>query len=395
MKQYGELKPAEKILMGPGPSNVDPRVLASMAKPILGHLDPDYLEIMNETMELLRYVFQTKNQLTMAMPGTGSSGMETVLTNLLEEGDKIVVCINGVFGGRMLDICQRIKADVTTVEAPWGRIIEPEQVEEALKQSGAKFVAIVHAETSTGVLQPLDEISAICKKYDALLLVDCVTSLAGCEVKIDEWGIDAAYSGTQKCISCPPGLAPVTFNEKAQKIINNRKSKVPVWYLDLTMIQNYWSQERFYHHTAPINMTYALREALRLIYEEGLEARFQRHELHSKALKTGLEAMGMKMWAQEGHRLPMLTTVTIPEGVEDVPVRKYLLNKYNIDIGGGLGEGKGKVWRIGTMGYTCNRKNVLLILTALEDALKAQGYKVENGIGAATAMEIYKNNQAE
>jgi len=346
---------------------------------------------MNETMELLRYVFQTKNQLTMAMPGTGSAGMETVLTNLVEEGDKIVVCINGVFGGRMLDICQRLKADVTTVEAPWGRIIEPEQVEEALKQSGAKFVAIVHAETSTGVLQPLEEISAICKKYDALLLVDCVTSLGGCEVKIDEWGIDAAYSGTQKCISCPPGLAPVTFNEKAQQIITNRKSKVPVWYLDLTMIQKYWSQERFYHHTAPINMTYALREALRLIYEEGLEARFQRHEIHSRALKTGLEAMGIKMWAQEGHRLPMLTAATIPEGVEDVPVRKYLLNKYGLEIGGGLGEGKGKVWRIGTMGYTCNRKNVLLLLTALEDALKVQGYKVENGIGTATAMEVYNN----
>lgn len=393
MKQYSELKPSERILMGPGPSNVDPRVLRAMSAPILGHLDPEYLQIMNETMELLRYLFQTKSPLTMAMPGTGSAGMETALVNLIEEGDKVVVCINGVFGGRMLDICQRIKADVTTVEAPWGKIIEPEQVKEALEKSGAKFVAIVHAETSTGVLQPLDEISAICKDHDALLIVDCVTSLAGCEVKIDDWGIDAAYSGTQKCISCPPGLAPVTFGERAQKIINNRKSKVPIWYLDLTMIQNYWGKERFYHHTAPINMTYAIREALRLIYEEGLENRFTRHELNSKALKSGLEAMGMKLWAQEGHRLPMLTSVTIPEGVEDVPARKYLLNNYGIEIGGGLGEGKGKVWRIGTMGYTCQEKNILLLLTALEAALKVQGYKVEQGIGAAAAMEVYKQEK--
>ncbi|MDK2824648.1 MAG: alanine-glyoxylate transaminase / serine-glyoxylate transaminase / serine-pyruvate transaminase [Clostridia bacterium] len=389
MKKYGELKPSERILMGPGPSNVDPRVLRAMSAPILGHLDPEFLEIMNETMELLRFVFQTKNQLTMAMPGTGSAGMETVLANLIEEGDKVIVCVNGVFGGRMLDICQRLKADVTTVEAPWGKIIEPEQVKEALEKTKAKFVAIVHAETSTGVLQPLEEISTLCKQYDAMILVDCVTSLAGCTVEIDKWGIDAAYSGTQKCLSCPPGLSPVTFSENAQKIINNRKSKVPIWYLDLTMIQNYWGQQRAYHHTAPINMNYALREALRIIYEEGLEQRFARHELNSKALKSGLEAMGIKMWAQEGHRLPMLTSAVIPEGVDDLQVRKYLLSNYGIEIGGGLGEGKGKVWRIGTMGYTCNEKNVLLFLTALESALKEQGYKIETGIGASTAMEIY------
>lgn len=389
MKQYGELKPTERILMGPGPSNVDPRVLRAMSAPILGHLDPEFLEIMNDTMELLRYVFQTKNQLTMAMPGTGSAGMETVLANLIQEGDKVIVCVNGVFGGRMVDICQRLKAEVTTLTAPWGKVFEPDTIKEALAKTQAKFVAIVHAETSTGALQPLEEISKICKDHDALLLVDCVTSLAGCEVKIDEWGIDAAYSGTQKCISCPPGLAPVTFNEKAQHIINTRKTKVPIWYLDLTMIQNYWGQQRAYHHTAPINMNYALRESLRLIYEEGLENRFARHELNSQALKAGLEAMGIKMWAQEGHRLPMLTSAVIPEGVDDVTVRKYLLNRFNIEIGGGLGEGKGKVWRIGTMGHTCTEQNVLLLLTALESALKDQGYKVETGIGASTAMEVY------
>ncbi|MFZ5945534.1 MAG: pyridoxal-phosphate-dependent aminotransferase family protein [Bacillota bacterium] len=389
MKTYGELKPTERILMGPGPSNVDPRVLRAMSAPILGHLDPEFLDIMNETMELMRYVFRTKNQLTMAMPGTGSAGMETVLANLIDEGDKVIVCVNGVFGGRMLDICQRLKAEVTLIEAPWGRIIEAEKVKDTLEKTKAKFVALVHAETSTGVLQPLEEISQLCKQYDSMLLVDCVTSLAGTEVKIDEWGIDGAYSGTQKCISCPPGLAPVTFSEQAQKVINSRKTKVPIWYLDLTMIQNYWGQQRAYHHTAPINMNYALRESLRLIYEEGLEARFARHELHSKALKTGLEAMGIKMWAQEGHRLPMLTSAVIPEGVDDVSVRKYLLNRFNIEIGGGLGEGKGKVWRIGTMGYTCNEQNVLLLLTALESALKAQNYNIESGIGAAAAMEVY------
>lgn len=391
MKQYQELKPSERILMGPGPSNVDPRVLRAMSAPILGHLDPEFLEIMNETMDLLRYVFQTKNQLTMAMPGTGSAGMETVLANLIEEGDKVIVCINGVFGGRMEDICRRLKADVTTLNAPWGTVFEPDTIKEALAKTGAKFVAIVHAETSTGALQPLEEISKICKEYGALLLVDCVTSLAGCEVKIDEWGIDAAYSGTQKCISCPPGLSPVTFGERAQEIINNRKSKVPIWYLDLTMIQNYWGQQRFYHHTAPINMNYALRESLRIIYEEGLENRFARHELNSKALKTGLEAMGIKMWAQEGHRLPMLTTCVIPEGVDDVAVRKYLLNNYSIEIGGGLGDAKGKIWRVGIMGHTCTETNVLLFLTALESALKAQGYKIEPGIGTNAAMDVYAN----
>jgi len=269
--------------MGPGPSNVDPHVLKAMSAPTLGHLDPEFLEIMNETMDLLRYVFQTKNQLTMAMPGTGSAGMETVLANLIEEGDKIIVCVNGVFGERMVDICQRLKANVTIVNGPWGKIIEPDDVKKALAQTKAKFLAIVHGETYTGILQPIEEISQLCKEYDTMLLLDCVTSLAGTDVKIDQWGIDAAYSGTQKCISCPPGLAPVTFSEKAQKIISKRKSKVPIWYLDLTMIQNYWGQQRAYHHTAPINMNYALRESLRLIYEEGLEARFARHQLNAKA----------------------------------------------------------------------------------------------------------------
>lgn len=388
-KNYSELNPKERILMGPGPSNVGPNVLRSMSSPLLGHLDPDFLQIMNETMELIRYVFQTKNELSMAMSGTGSSGMETVFVNLLEPGDKVVVCVNGVFGQRMTDVAQRVGADVTVVNAPWGRIIEPDAVREALKETGAKFLAIVHAETSTGVLQPLEEISAICKEYDALLLVDCVTSLGGCEVKIDEWGIDAAYSGTQKCLSCPPGLSPVTFSDRAREIILNRKSKVSSWYLDLTMIQNYWGKERFYHHTAPITMVYALRESLKVIYEEGLENRFARHAINSKALKEGLKAMGMKLYAQEGHQLPMLTSVWIPEGIDDVATRKFLLNEFGIEIGGGLGEGKGKVWRIGTMGHTCKKDNILLLLTALEAAFKAQGKSVSPGCGTQAAIDAY------
>jgi alanine-glyoxylate transaminase/serine-glyoxylate transaminase/serine-pyruvate transaminase len=369
---------------------VHPRVLKAMSTPLVGHLDPDFLEVMNETMELLRCVFQTRNELTIPMSGTGSAGMETLFVNLLEPGDKAVVCINGLFGQRMADIVERCGAELVTVEGEWGRIIEPDQVEEALKKAGgAKIVAIVHAETSTGVRQPLEEISKIAKKYDALFLVDTVTSLGGMEVKVDEWGIDASYSGTQKCLSCPPGLSPVTFSERAREVIKKRKTKVQSWYLDLSMIQNYWGKERFYHHTAPISMNYALREALMLIHEEGLEARFARHERNSKALTAGLEAMGLEMIAQEGYRLPSLHAVKIPEGIDDAKTRKMLLEEFNIEIGGGLGDFKGKAWRIGLMGYSSTKNNVFLVLSALEAVLKAQGYKVEEGAGVKAAQEAY------
>jgi len=389
-KNYQQLNPSTRVLLGPGPSNVHPRVLKAMSTPLVGHLDPDFLEVMNETMELLRYVFQTRNELTIPMSGTGSAGMETLFVNLLEPGDKAVVCINGLFGQRMADIVERCGAELVTVEGEWGRIIEPDQVEEALKKAGgAKVVAIVHAETSTGVRQPLEEISKIAKKYDALFLVDTVTSLGGMEVKIDEWGIDASYSGTQKCLSCPPGLSPVTFSERAREVIKKRKTKVQSWYLDLSMIQNYWGKERFYHHTAPISMNYALREALMLIHEEGLEARFARHERNSKALTAGLEAMGLEMIAQEGYRLPSLHAVKIPEGIDDAKTRKMLLEEFNIEIGGGLGEFKGKAWRIGLMGYSSTKNNVFLVLSALEAVLKAQGYKVEEGAGVKAAQEAY------
>jgi alanine-glyoxylate transaminase/serine-glyoxylate transaminase/serine-pyruvate transaminase len=376
--EFNQLKPEYRLLLGPGPSPVPPRVLGAMSSQLLGHLDPDFLQIMNETMELLRYVFQTKNQLTIPMSGTGSAGMETVMVNLLEPGDKAVICVKGVFGQRMRDIASRCGAEVIIVEAPWGEPIEPQQVKKALeKASGAKLVGIVHAETSTGVLQPLESIAKISKDYDALLVVDAVTSLGGVEVKIDDWGIDACYSGTQKALSCPPGLSPVTFGEKAVNVLKTRKSKVQSWYLDLTMIQNYWGKERFYHHTAPINMIYALREALRIIREEGLENRILRHKTNAKALIAGLEAGGLEMIVKKQYRLPTLTTVRIPENVDDVQVRSYLLKKYGIEIGGGLGDFKGKAWRIGLMGEGSKINNVLMLLCALGDALKHQGFNMD------------------
>ncbi|MCL5045605.1 MAG: alanine--glyoxylate aminotransferase family protein [Actinobacteria bacterium] len=388
---YPELRPSSRLLLGPGPSPVDPRVLRAMSAPTLGHLDPEFLGIMNECMDLLRYVFETRNQLTIPMSGTGSAGMETVLVNLIEPGDNAVVCANGVFGGRMVDVAGRCGAEVIRVSAPWGRIIDPEDVRKALKGGGVKLVGIVHAETSTGAHQPLEEISRIVHDHGALLVVDAVTSLGGMPVKVDEWGIDACYSGTQKCVSCPPGLAPVTFGPRAVEALGKRKSKVQSWYLDLTMIQKYWTQERFYHHTAPINMIYALREALRLIHEEGLEARFARHKLNSDALVAGVRAMGLGMAAQEGHRLVSLNAVRIPEGVDDLAVRKRLLQEFDIEIGGGLGDFKGKVWRIGLMGYGSQKKNVFTVLAALEVALAAQGYKFEKGAGIAAAAEVYGN----
>lgn len=390
--EYKDLNPGKRILMGPGPSDVHPRVLKAMSTPLVGHLDPDFLTIMNETMELLRYVFQTANELTLAMSGTGSAGMETCLVNLLEPGDKAVICINGLFGQRMFDIAERCGAEVTAVESEWGTIIEPAMIKEVLDKSGkVKLVAMVHAETSTGVHQPIEEISAIVKEAGALFVLDTVTSLGGVPVKIDEWNVDAVYSGTQKCLSCPPGLSPVSFSDEALEVLAGRKTKVQSWYLDLSMIKNYWGEERFYHHTAPISMVYALRESLRIIKEEGLENRFKRHQLNSRALVAGLKAMGMEMVAQEGYRLPQLNAVYIPEGIHDMVVRKALLDKYGIEIGGGLGKFKGKAWRIGIMGYSCTRENVMLLLTALEDILTSLGYKLPAS-GIAAAAEVYKCN---
>ncbi len=389
-KEYGQLRPGYRLLLGPGPVETSPRVLRAMSSNMLGHLDPQFLEFMNETMELLRKVFQTKNQLTLPMSGTGSAGMETALVNLIEPGDKVIICVHGVFGQRMRDIAGRCGAEVISVESPFGRPIEPESVKKAFEKAGkVKLVAIVHAETSTGILQPLTEISRIAKQYGALFVVDAVTSLGGVELKVDEWGIDACYSGTQKALSCPPGLAPVTFNDRAAEVINKRKAKVQSWYLDLSMIQSYWGKERFYHHTAPINMIYGLREALQIVLEEGLEARFARHKQNSEAFIKGIEAMGLSMIAPQGYRLPTLNAVRIPDGVEDVGVRKHLLDKYGIEIGGGLGDFKGKAWRVGLMGESSKRNNVVLLLAALADGMGQQGHNADVGSAIQAALKVY------
>ncbi len=391
VKEYLDLNPAQRTLMGPGPSNVHPRVLKAMATPLVGHLDPDFLGIMNETMELLRFVFGTENKLTLAMSGTGSSGMETCLVNLLEEGDRAIIGVNGLFGQRMVDIVERCGAEALVVKGRWGDIVEPQEIEKTLKKNpGVKLVGIVHAETSTGILQPLKELADIAHRYGALLVADTVTSLGGVPVELDKNEVDAAYSGTQKCLSCPPGLSPVSFNQKAVEALNNRKNKVQSWYLDLSMIQNYWGKERFYHHTAPISMVYSLREALRLIYEEGIEERYQRHALNGKAVTVGLEAMGLELLVAEKYRMPQLTAVKIPEGIDDKAVRKALLNEYNIEIGGGLGDLAGKIWRIGLMGDSSIKGNVMLFLTALENILDRQGYKRGKGEAVAAAESVYQ-----
>jgi alanine-glyoxylate transaminase/serine-glyoxylate transaminase/serine-pyruvate transaminase len=386
---YREIKPSARTLMGPGPSNVDPRVLKAMATPLVGHLDPDFLEIMDEAMGMLRLLFQTENALTIPVSGTGSSGMEAALCNVIEEGDQVLVCVNGVFGQRMSDIVQRCRGKLNTVEAEWGRIIPPEKVKAAMDNGRPKVIAIVHAETSTGVLQPLEEIGQMVREHDALFLVDAVTSLGGAPVNVDEWDIDICYSGTQKCLSCPPGLAPITFSDRAMQVLRNRKSKVQSWYLDMSMIERYWGTERVYHHTAPISMIYAFHEALRIIHEEGLGKRFQRHSTNGAAMSAGLEAMGLKLLAQEGCRAPMLTTVGIPGGIADAHVRKRLLSDYLIELGGGLGDFKGKAWRVGLMGYSSTKRNVLCFLSALESILSEAGYDVKRGAGVEAASRIF------
>ena len=375
--------PRQRVLMGPGPSNVSPRVLQAMAQPTIGHLDPAFLALMDETMALTRYAFQTENQLTFPVSGTGSAGMEAAFVNVLEPGDRVVIGVNGVFGERMCDVASRCGAEVRRVEAEWGRILEPEAVAAAIRETSPKLVAVVHAETSTGVRQPLEEIREATHAAEALLLVDCVTSLGGVELRIDAWGIDIAYSGTQKCLSCPPGLAPVTFGPRALERIDARKSKVQSWYLDVSMIRRYWSGERLYHHTAPINALYGLREALRLVAEEGLEARMERHSRNAAALHTGLEAMGLALFAQEGYRLPSLTTVRVPEGCDEAAIRSALLGEFDLEIGGGLGPVKGKVWRLGLMGETSTPRNVLYFLSCLERLLHSQGVRCGSGLDAA------------
>ncbi len=356
--------------MGPGPSNVASSVLQAMAAPVVGHLDPVFVKMMEEIKIMLRAVFQTRNEMTFPVSGTGSAGMEFCVVNLVEPGDEVVIGVNGVFGARMVDVAERCGARVVRVEAPWGRIIEPEQVAAALKHCRPKFVAVVHAETSTGAWTPVEEIAKLAREAGALMLLDTVTSLGGCPVKIDEWQIDAVYSGTQKCLSCPPGLAPVSLSPRALELAKKRKTKVQSWYLDVNLLASYWGQERVYHHTAPISMNYALHEALRLVLAEGLENRWRRHQDNHTALKEGLKALGLAIVSQEGHQLWQLNSVSVPPGVDEAAVRKRLLNEFNLEIGAGLGPLKGKIWRVGLMGETSTRANVNTFLEALAACLR-------------------------
>lgn len=385
-ERFTDLDPGTRILMGPGPSDVPARVLQAMASPTVGHLDPYFLGVMEETQDLLRRVFQTENALTIPVSGTGSAGMEACFVNLVEPGDRVLVAVNGVFGTRMCDIVGRLGAELVRVDAEWGRAVDPAEVESAAAAAGPlKVLAVVHAETSTGVLQPLDDLARIAREAGALFLVDTVTSLGGVDVRVDTWGIDAVYSGTQKCLSCPPGLAPLSFGARALAALDARTTPVPSWYLDLSMVRNYWGPERTYHHTAPVNMIYALREALRLVDEEGLEARFARHRLNHRALVAGLEAMGLTMHVPPSERLPTLNTVRIPAGADDAFTRRALLRRFGMEIGGGLGALAGAVWRVGLMGFSSTERNVVAFLAALESVLRAQGVDVHRGAQEAAA----------
>lgn len=383
-----EIRP--RLLMGPGPSDVNPRVLQAVARPTVGHLDPQFLVVLNEIREMLQAVFRTRNELTLAVSGAGSAGMETCVVNLVEPGDRMLVCIAGVFGERMKEVAERAGAQVTVTRVPWGQAVRGYHVEDAIACCGpVKVIGVVHAETSTGAWAPIPEIAEVARRQGALLLVDTVTSLGGMEVDVDGWGVDACYSGTQKCLSCPPGLSPVTFSAAAVRAIEQRRTKVQSWYLDMNMVRQYWGSERLYHHTAPVNMNYALHEALRIVLEEGLPARWARHTRHHRALKAGLTALGVRYLADTDHQLPMLNAVAAPEGVDEAVVRKRLLDEHDIEIGGGLGEFKGKAWRIGLMGESATERHVTALLSALEGVLADLGVVRADGAALAAAREVW------
>ncbi len=367
---YQDLNTSARILLGPGPSMVAPRVLRALAQPPVGHLDPQFLDVMGDVQALLRFVFQTENQLTIPVSGTGSAGMEAALCNFIEPGDDVLIAVNGYFGERLVDMAGRYGAHVDRIDRPWGEVFTPGEIEDALQQKNYKLLGIVHAETSTGTLQPeVEEIAAAVHRHGALLVLDTVTSLGGVPVEIDKWGVDVAYSGTQKALSCPPGLAPLTVGARAREVLAGRKTKVANWYLDLSLVTKYWGKERTYHHTAPVNMNFALREALRIVAEEGLEARFQRHRAHAELLWQGLEELGIPPRAPLAYRLPTLTTPKLPDGLDETSIRRQLLNEYNVEIAGGFGPLAGQIWRIGLMGYSSRKENVTLLLAALKDLL--------------------------
>ncbi len=383
--------PPQRTLMGPGPSDVSPRILEAISRPTIGHLDPAFIGMMDELKGLLKYAFQTENELTMPISAPGSAGMESCFVNLVEPGDKVIICQNGVFGGRMKENVERCGGVAVMVEDRWGDAVDPQKLDDALKANpDAKVVAFVHAETSTGAQSDAKTLVEIAHQHDCLTVVDAVTSLGGTAVKVDEWKIDAIYSGTQKCLSCTPGLSPVSFSEAALEKIRNRQSKVQSWFLDLNLVMGYWGGggKRAYHHTAPINALYGLHESLVILQEEGLENSWARHQKHHLALRAGLESMGLSFVVDEAHRLPQLNAITIPEGVDDAAVRALLLRDYSLEIGAGLGVMAGKVWRIGLMGHACNRRNVLLCLAALEDVLGRLGAKYERGVAVSAAERV-------
>ena len=383
--------PPVRTLMGPGPSDVHPRILSAMARPTIGHLDPLFVDMMEEMKYLLQYAFRTKNQLTIPVSAPGSAGMETCFVNLVEPNDKVIICQNGVFGGRMKENVERIGATAIMVEDAWGEAVDPDKLRDALKaHPDASVVAFVHAETSTGASSNAELLCEIAREFDCLTIVDAVTSLGGSPLEVDTWGIDAIYSGTQKCLSCTPGLSPVSFNERAIARIKSRKSKVQSWFMDLNLVMGYWSGngKRAYHHTAPINALYGLHEALVMLYEEGIENSWARHARNHQILRAGIEAMGLQFVVKEQDRLPQLNSVTIPEGVDEAAVRSRLLNEFNLEIGAGLGALAGKVWRIGLMGYASRPTNILLCLGALDAVLTDMKAPIHSGIAVKAANEV-------
>ncbi len=383
--------PPIRTLMGPGPSDVHPRILEALSRPTIGHLDPAFIEMMDQTKQLLQYAFQTENPLTMPVSAPGSAGMETCFVNLVEPGDKVIVCQNGVFGGRMIENVERCGGTPVVVDDEWGCAVDLAKVEAALEQNAdASLLAFVHAETSTGARSDTRELVELAHRHDCITIVDSVTSLGGCELKVDEWEIDAVYSGTQKCLSCTPGISPISFNDRALKKVRDRRSKVQSWFLDLSLVMGYWGsgQKRAYHHTAPVNALYGLHEALCMLQEEGLENAWRRHERMHIALKAGLEAMGIRFIVDEAHRLPQLNAVSIPEGVDDAAVRSRLLNEYNLEIGAGLGALAGKVWRIGLMGYSARAENVLLCVGALEAVLSDMNAPITTDVALGHVQHV-------
>ncbi|WP_083251317.1 pyridoxal-phosphate-dependent aminotransferase family protein [Acidihalobacter yilgarnensis] len=384
--------PPRRVLMGPGPSDVDPRVLEAMARPTIGHLDPLFVDMMDELKGMLQYAFRTRNALTLPISAPGSAGMETAFVNLVEPGDTVIVCQNGVFGGRMKENVERCGATPVMVEDEWGKPVDPQKLEDALKaHPEARTVAFVQAETSTGAESDTRTLVEIAHRHDCLAIVDTVTALGGTPIETDAWGIDAVYSGSQKCLSCTPGLSPVSFSEAAIARIRNRKTKVQSWFLDLNLVMGYWGEgaKRAYHHTAPINALYGLHESLVLLQEEGLENAWARHRRNHEALRDGLEAMGLSFVVAPEHRLPQLNAVRVPEGVDEATVRSALLSDYSIEIGAGLGPLAGRIWRIGLMGYASNPRNVYLLLSALEAILAAQGYALPRGAAVDAARAAY------